>query len=178
MTTHYDLDTILDYINGELDPRADAKVFAHLERCTACRAMHDEEVAFGDALRAGARASELELPPVVRARVWDAVRHQPPTLLERLRSRWGPAIAVPIAAAVALGAYFGAPIFRGPSPAPGIAASFFLDEHNAEATQNPLGPGVTPAVFSAGGTASSSTAASYIDTADAATLDDASGAIR
>jgi hypothetical protein len=104
------------------------------------------------------------------------VRDQKPTLLDRLRSPWGPAIAVPIAAAVALAAYFGTPVLRGGNTTPGIAASYYLDEHNAQATQNPLGPMVGPAVYTTDGTAS--TAASYIDTADAATLDNADGAIR
>ena len=67
-------------------------------------------------------------------------------------------------------------VLRGTGTPPGIAASYYLDQHNAQATQNPLGPTVGPAVYTTDGAAS--TAASYIDTADAATLDNADGAIR
>jgi predicted anti-sigma-YlaC factor YlaD len=176
MNTHYDQDLLTDYLHGALDPATDAAVFAHLEACAECRAARDAEAAIGDALRTAARAEELELPAMVRARVWEAVRRQKPTLLDRLRSPWGPAIAVPIAAAVALAAYFGTPVLRGAGTPPGIAASYYLDQHNAQATQNPLGPTVGPAVYTTDGAAS--TTASYIDTADAATLDNADGAIR
>jgi anti-sigma factor RsiW len=176
MKTHYDQDLLIDYLHGALDPATDAAVFTHLEVCAECRAARDVEAAIGDALRTTARAEVLELPPMLKARVWEAVRHQKPTLLDRLRSPWGPAIAVPIAAAVALAAYFGTPVLRGGGTPPGIAASYYLDQHNAQATQNPLGPSVGPAVYTTDGTAS--TAASYIDTADAATLDNADGAIR
>jgi anti-sigma factor RsiW len=176
MNTHYDQDLLIDYLHGALEPATDAAVFTHLETCAECRAARDMELAIGDALRTAARSEALELPSMVKARVWEAVRGQKPTLLDRLRSPWGPAIAVPIAAAVALGAYFGTPVLRGGGTPPGIAASYYLDEHNAQATQNPLGPTVGPAVYTSD--AAASTAASYIDTADAATLDNADGAIR
>jgi putative zinc finger protein len=176
MNTHYDNDILIDYLHGALEPAIDARVFAHLEICSACRTVRDEESAIGESLRRTARAAELEFPSMVKARVWDAVRHQPPTILERLRTRWGPAIAVPVAAVLALAAYLGMPVLRGQNNPPGIAASYYLDVHNAEAAQNPLGPSVGPAVYTNDSTLSA--ASSYIDTADAATLDTASGAIR
>jgi predicted anti-sigma-YlaC factor YlaD len=176
MNTHYDLDLLIDYLHGALDPATDAAVYTHLEACADCRAARDFEASIGDVLRTAARAEVLELPPMVKARVWEAVRLQKPTLMDRLRSPWGPAIAVPIAAVVALAAYFGTPVLRGAGTPPGIAASYYLDQHNAQATQNPLGPSVGPAVYTTDG--APSTAASYIDTADAATLDNADGAIR
>jgi anti-sigma factor RsiW len=181
MSTHFDRDILIDYLHGALLPAKDAAVFAHLETCDKCRATYEEEAALGEALRTAARASELEFPAMVKARVWDAVRREQPSLWERFRSRWGPAIAVPVAAIIALAAYFGTPALRGQGGAPGVAASYFLDEHNAEATQNPLGPSVGPAVYStdsATTNSANSSAAAYIDTADAAILDDASGAIR
>ncbi|HEY4441444.1 MAG TPA: zf-HC2 domain-containing protein [Candidatus Elarobacter sp.] len=176
MNTHYDRNILIDYLHGALEPATDAAVFAHLEVCNDCRAARNEETAIADALRAFARETELELPSMVKARVWDAIRHEKPSLLERLRSRWAPALAVPVAAALALAAYFGTPIMRQPGPT-GVAASFFLDEHNAEATQNPLGPGIVPASYSPADTTASASA-TYIDTADAATLDSADGAVR
>lgn len=175
MTPHYDRDTLIDYLHRELAPEADAAVFEHLGGCAACRAQHDQEASLGEALRSYARAHDAEFPPMVKARVWDYVRHTKPSWLERLRA-WGPMIAVPIAAAIALAAYIGAPILH-PQTAVGVAATYFLDEHNAEAQQNPLGPGAAPAVYATDTVdRGTSPAASYIDTADAATLDDAAGA--
>jgi anti-sigma factor RsiW len=180
MTTHYDRETLIDYLHGALTPRADAGVFAHLESCTACNAVYDEEAALGETLRSAARGEELELPSLVKARVWDAVRRESPSWVQRLRTSWGPRIAVPVAAAVALGLYLG-PFRPTPPVVAGVNASYLLDEHNAQAQQNPFGPGASPAVYTSDtqdrGNAASS-AASYIDTADAATLDDASGAVR
>jgi Putative zinc-finger len=183
MTSHYERETLIDYLHGALSPEADAALFAHLEACTGCNAVYDEEAALGEALRGAARAEELEFPSMIKARVWDAVRREKPSWVDRLRSSWGPRIAVPVAAAIAIAAYIGTPIWR-PQPATGTAinAAYYLDEHNAEAQQNPFGPGVAPAVYSADSpdrnSAAGSSAASYIDTADAATLADGDGAFR
>ncbi len=178
MTTHYQREILIDYLHGELSPQADAAVFEHLEACVECRAAHDEEAAFGETLRVLARESELDLPAMVKARVWDAIRHEQPSWLDKLRASWSPRFALPIAAVVVVGVYFGVPIFHAQQPAPGVLASYYLDEHNAEVQQNPLGPGVSPALYGVTTDRSSSSAASYIDTADAATLDDADGAYR
>ena len=180
MTTHYERESLIDYLHGALTPQADAAVFAHLASCSACNALYDEEASLGELLRNAARAEELELPSLVKARVWDAVRHQTPSWAQRLRTSWGPRIAVPVAATLAIAAYLG-PSFMHPQPvAAGVNASYFLDEHNAQAQQNPFGPGASPAVYTSDAQdrgSATSTAASYIDTADAATLDDASGAV-
>jgi anti-sigma factor RsiW len=181
MTTHYERETLIDYLHGALTPQADADVFAHLASCSTCNVLYDEEASLGELLRNAARAEELELPSLVKARVWDAVRHETPSWAQRLRTSWGPRIAVPVAAALAIAAYLGPAIRPSPPAAAGVNASYFLDEHNAQAQQNPFGPGASPAVYTSetpdrGSTAPS--APSYIDTADAATLDDASGAVR
>jgi predicted anti-sigma-YlaC factor YlaD len=175
MTSHYDRETLIDYLHGALAPDTDADVFAHLEGCSACRALHDDEAGFGEALRAAARADERELPAMVKARVWDAVRRERPTLRARFARVWGPMIAVPVAAAVALGVYLGVPTLHASAPPPGISAIEFLAQHNAETQQNPLGFGVAPTVYGPEAQAPTA-AASYIDTADAATLDDADAA--
>jgi anti-sigma factor RsiW len=179
MTSHYDRETLIDYLHGALAPELDADVFAHLEFCSACRALHDDEAAFGEALRAAARADERELPAMVKARVWDAVRRERPSLVQRLVRGWGPIVAVPVAAALALGLYLGVPALHASAPQPGISALDFLDQHNAEVQQNPLGPGMAPAVYGPDTQPQTgAAAASYIDTADAATLDDADGEYR
>ncbi len=179
MTTHYDRDTLIDYLHGALDDRADAAVFAHLEGCPSCRAAHGEEAAFGEALRAAARAQELEFPSMVKARVWDAIRRERPSLARRLLAGWGPRVALPVAAVLALVAYLAVPIVRGPGVTQpvGIAAVYYLNEHNA-VQQTPLGPGVNPAVYGTDAQGQpAANAAAYIDTADAATVGDADGAL-
>jgi hypothetical protein len=179
MSTHYDRETLIDYLHGALDADTDAAVFAHLQRCSECRAVHDDEAALGELLRSAARAQERELPAMVKARVWDTLRQERPTLAQRLFGGWGAKIAVPVAAAVALGVYFGVPGIRGTSaPQPGLSAIYYLSEHDAQLQQNPLGPGVRPAVYTSEPSQPAAAAASYIDTADAATIDDADGAVR
>ncbi len=179
MTTHYDRETLIDYLHGALEPEADAALFEHMELCPACRALHDEEARFGEALRGAARAEELEFPSLVKARVWDAIRREKPSWQSRLLAGWGPRLALPLAAAVALFAYLGGPVLHHDAVGtPGVAAAYYLDEHNAQVQDNPLGPGVAPAVYTPDGASSSNPAASSTDTADAATLDDADGAFR
>lgn len=174
MTSHYDRDTLIDYLHGALAPDIDAAVFAHIDGCAACRAAHDDEAAFAEALRAAARAEERELPSMVKARIWEAVRAERPSLLARLVRAW-PAIPA-AAAAAALVAYFGVlPALHG--PAPGVPAAYYLDVHNAE-VQTPLGPGMTPAVYDTEGQSANANAPALIQTADAATLGDADGALR
>lgn len=176
MTTHYERDILTDYVHRELAPDADAAVFEHLRACGACRALHDEEASLGEALRSAVRITELEFPSIVKARVWDRVRNERPGWVALIRA-WGPFAAVPVAAAIALAAYLGTPVLHQQNGSTGVAASFYLDEHNAEAQQNPLGPGTAPAVYTSDATdRGTASAASYIDTADAATLDDAAGA--
>jgi anti-sigma factor RsiW len=176
MTPHYSSDTLIDYLHGALGPSADRAVLAHLEGCADCTRLFNEEATVTEALRAAARAEEREFPSMVKARVWDAVRREQPSVWMRLRSRWTPAFVVPVAAAVAVAAYFGTPVLQSAGPST-ITASYYLDEHNAQTTQSPLGPSVSPAVYTTDGSGAA-TAASYIDTADAATLDDAAGARR
>jgi anti-sigma factor RsiW len=181
MTSHLDRETLIDYLHGALEPETDATVFIHLAACADCRAKREEEVALGEMLRRAVRGSELELPSLVRARVWDAVRRERPSFGMLLLTRWGPRLAVPVAAALALGIYLGVPAIHSGSisNAPGIAASYFLDAHNAQAQMNPLGPGIAPGIYGPEVSSSpSSAAAAYIDTADAATLDDAAGVAR
>jgi hypothetical protein len=115
---------------------------------------------------------------MVKARVWDAVRHERPPLAQRVFAGWGARIAVPVAAALALGIYFGVPGIRGTGAAtPGLSAVYYLSEHEAESQLNPLGAGVRPAVYTSEPSQPAAAAASYIDTADAATIDDADGAV-
>ena len=179
MTAHYERDILIDYLHGALDARADAAVFAHLETCEACRAAYDDEAAFGETLRAAARAEERQFPSMVKARVWDAVRRERPSLVARIFSGWGPRLAVPVAAAFVIAATLGAPVLRNSTGNAGVSAAYYLNEHSAESQQTPLAAGANPAVYGtdAQGQPAASTA-SYIDTADAATIDGTASAVQ
>lgn len=127
---HLTSDILLDYIHGELSPAQDASVYAHIEQCQACRAEHQAEVALGEMLRADAAREERELPSSVKAEIWQRIREAKPSAGSRLAAWLRPAIAVPVAAAIALAAYFG-PGLVNPQGAPAIEASYYLQDHAA-----------------------------------------------
>jgi len=134
---HYDLDTLDDYLRGELDATRDANVHAHLEACKPCRAAYDEAASVRDWIRAAAAAEEREFPALVKAHVWETIRSAPPSRLAWLRSGWRPWLAVPVAAALALAVYVEVPGIHGAPPA-GIAAADLFIEHAAQMADNPL----------------------------------------
>lgn len=170
---HYTTDDLIDYLHGELAAAADARIHAHLAECADCRALYEAEAALGDMLRAAARADEREFPSIVKARVWEAVRNEEPTALERLRAIFRPVVAVPLAAALALVAYFGVPAVRGTNVATGaptVAAAYYLEEHAAEGQENPLADHTNVHATFAAERSATPTTAPLIDAADAATL--------
>ncbi len=142
-TTHIDLDTLLDYLHRELPPGADAVVLQHLAACSQCRALHDEQAQLSDSLRAYGRASERELPAGVVARIWDAVdaERAAPSLAQRLASWLRPAIALPVAAAIAVVLYLGIarPHFAPTSAV--IDAAYYIDDHAALTSTVPFSQG-------------------------------------
>jgi anti-sigma factor RsiW len=135
---HYNADTLDDYLHGELGPERDAQIHAHLEGCADCRALYDEAAGVRDWLQVAARAEEREFPSIVKARVWEAVRDAQPTWLDRIRAAWRPMIAVPVAGIIAAGLYISIPAVQGSHTAPGVAASYLMEEHAAVASENPL----------------------------------------
>ena len=135
---HYTLDILEDYLHGALGPERDAAIHAHLEACAACRDVYDEAAAVRDWLRAAARAEEREFPETIRTRVLAKIRYPEPSFLDRLRAAFRPAIAVPIAAVIAAAAFVGLPAVHPAGTAPGVAATYLLEEHAAVAAQNPL----------------------------------------
>jgi anti-sigma factor RsiW len=130
---HYDLDTLDDYLHGELDGPRDAAVHAHLEACPDCRTAYDQSAAVRDWLQAAAAADEREFPSLVKARVWETIRAAKPDRFAWLR----PWLAVPVVAALAVLGYIELPGLHGAPPA-GVAASDLLLEHSAEMSANPL----------------------------------------
>jgi predicted anti-sigma-YlaC factor YlaD len=135
---HYSTETLTDYIHGELAPGEDASLFAHLAACGDCRASYD---ALTEALRSSPRAKERELPPMLKAQIWAAVRTERPSALDTVRSFLRPAYALPALAAILVVGYFGVPAARNGltrADQPGVSATYYLDEHAAESQANPL----------------------------------------
>ena len=128
MMQHLTNETLLDYIHGALSPQEDASVYSHMELCEQCRREHDAEVALGEALRAQAAATELEMPAMLKAAIWSEIRAAKPTAWSRFAGAFRPAIALPVAAALAIGLYFGATSLNGPS-GPTIEAAYYLQDH-------------------------------------------------
>ena len=169
--THYTEDLLIDYLHGELPDAEDARVHAHLATCDPCRALYDGQAALSDLLRSTAAASELAFPSMIKAHVWATIRAEQPSFFDRFRVIVRPAIAVPLAAAIALVALFGGPLIHSSvsnSP-PGVAASYYLEEHAAEGQGNPLADHL-PTVLRATNTSAVHTSPALIDAVDAATL--------
>jgi anti-sigma factor RsiW len=139
MTQHLTTDTIIDYIHGELPPAEDALVLAHLQTCAPCRSAFEHETSLIEALRLRARADERELPGIVRAQIWQTLRSQEPTPLQRFAALLRPAITLPTAAILVLALYFASPLGHPTSAARTVDANYYLEQHAAEQIQNPLG---------------------------------------
>jgi anti-sigma factor RsiW len=130
--THPSAENLTDYLHHALAPEDDALIHTHLETCASCRADYQHEARLTEILRAHARKQERELPAGVVARIWDKVETggARPSFWESLHALLRPAIAVSVAAAIVLAAYFG-PVYwkaRTASP-PSIDAMYYLQDH-------------------------------------------------
>ena len=134
-----------------------------------------EEAAIGDALAPLRAREELEFPSMVKARVWDAVRREKPTLLDRLRSR-GHRLRGSGCGHDRAGLYFGTPIVRDQRPADRVRQLLPRRTQRRDDAE-PARPECLAGRLYVVGIAQP-LPASYIDTADAATLDGAAGAVR
>ena len=137
MSNHITTDLLVDYVHHELAPEEDALVHAHLGECAGCRREVENESALTDALRSAAAAEETDMPSLVAARVWETIRSARPSPLGRLAVLLRPAVAVPLAAALVIGAYVAVPLSHG-GPAPTIDAGYYLEQHAAAQVQYPL----------------------------------------
>jgi anti-sigma factor (TIGR02949 family) len=174
---HFTDDDLIDYLHGEVSDEVDARIHAHLARCSDCSARYDAEASVGEMLRASALAEERAFPPIVRARVWAAIRSAQPTPLERLRGFISPLVAVPLVAVLALLMYLSVPVLRGErATAPTVAAAYYFEEHAAEGLENPLADHVNTNATLALEHTAVATSAPLIDAADAAPLDDVAAA--
>jgi predicted anti-sigma-YlaC factor YlaD len=129
MTQHLTNEKLIDYMHGALTPQEDAAVYAHMETCGLCRAEYDAETTLSEMLREQARRDERELPPTLKAEIWQRIREAEPTTASRLFG-WFRPVFVPIAAAIALAAYFGTSLIA-PHGAPMIEAAYYLQDHAA-----------------------------------------------
>lgn len=130
MKQHLKNETIIDYLHGALSPQEDATVLAHIEACEVCRAEFNAEAALTEMLRSYAAQEERELPPTLKAHIWSRIRAAQPSPWDRIAAWLRPAVAVPVAAAIALAAYFGT-TYMTPPGAPSIEAAYYLQDHAA-----------------------------------------------
>lgn len=128
---HLTTEQLTDYMHGALLPEEDARTYAHLESCAQCRSAYDAEAALTEFVRAQAAAEERELPPTLKAAIWEQIRAAQPSPASRLLAWLRPAISVPIAAAIALALYFGPGLLHERSSVPAIDAAFYLQDHAA-----------------------------------------------
>lgn len=136
MTEHLTNERLIDYLHHALAPDADAAVYAHLEQCAQCRSEYDAEASLSEALRAHARATERELPPTLKAGIWSEIRAERPNAWQRFVSGFRPAVALPVAAVLAVGIYFG--VQSGGAGAPSIEAAYYLNDHAAMNSTTPF----------------------------------------
>ena len=137
MKEHLKNEDLVDFLHEALSPEEDAAIYAHLETCAPCRKEHDFEAALGEAVQVYAVNTERELPSSVKAEIWERIRSAKPSALSHLAGWFRPAVAVPIAAAIALGAYFGVTSLGSPGVAP-IDAAYYLQDHAAMTTVVPF----------------------------------------
>jgi anti-sigma factor RsiW len=141
---HTTLEDIIDYLHRELSPEADAALLGHLSSCPECAAMYEEQARISESLRAYGRATERELPQGVVARIWDAVDAQEtrPTFAQRIAAAFRPAIAIPVAAVLVVGAFFGYAATHHAAPVTTIDAAYYLRDHASLNSTMPFGTSV------------------------------------
>lgn len=137
MTEHFSTDFLVDYAHGELTPEDDAIAHAHLATCATCRAEYDAEIGLGEILRSAALAEERELPPYLKAAVWERIRAARPGPFARVGALLRPIYAVPVGAFVVALAIVASPIVRHDAQ-PTIAASYYLQSHAVQSSQSAL----------------------------------------
>jgi len=142
MTEHLNNQLLIDYMHAGLDTEQDARVYAHLEACHDCRAEYDAELALTDLLRNYAASDTRELPSSVKAEIWERIRAARPSPWGSWANWLRPAVSLPVAAALALAAYFGTSYLAPRGTAP-IDASYYLQDHAALDSTVPFSDRVT-----------------------------------
>ncbi len=172
MMQHTTTPQLIDYIHDALPPEDDALIHAHLEACALCRDEYDAEVSLTEFLRSQAVLEECEMPSMVKAAIWEQVREARPSTSQRVLAWLRPAVALPVAAAIVLAAYFGLHA-QQVSAEPTIDAAYLLQAHAAMNSTIPFSDrtGANPATLEGQSPASGDETAirirSVIHTADA-----------
>lgn len=164
---HYSPETLVDYINGELEPEADAAVYMHVAECSQCHDEYEAERSIREALLAFGRQSEREMPESLVAAIWSAAHPPKPSPFAALGALLKPRLLVP-----ALGGVFsialGMVLFTGnlssPSSVPAanhaqIEAATFLDRHSDASMAMPFADHVNAPTFESAADTSDDTAA-------------------
>ncbi len=137
---HPNTEELTDYLHNALAPQQDAAIHAHLDDCVLCRDEYAAEVRLSELLRSQAAREERELPPMLKASIWQAVRTLQPSPMERLHAWLRPAYAIPVAAVIVAAAVFGPAYLQGTRDgAPTIDAAYYLQDHAAMNTTVPFG---------------------------------------
>jgi predicted anti-sigma-YlaC factor YlaD len=156
MMQHSSPETLVDYCNGELDPIADAAVYAHLAECSTCREEYEIERSIREALFESGQRSERELPASLVDSIWAATRPAKVRPLTALGAFLRPKLFIP-----ALGGVFsialGMVLFTGVLPTadhaqaahPQVDAAAFLDRHSDASMAMPLSDHVNTPMFEA-----------------------------
>lgn len=152
MNEHITSNDLIDYLHGELNAEHDALVLAHLNGCQTCRAAHDDEARLSEALHVHAAESERDLPYGLAARIREHVQEQtqrPQAWATRLAAFLRPMVALPVAAAVVVGAFVGVAAFEHGAPRRSIDAAVYLSDHAALTRTVPFAEGgsVVPATL-------------------------------
>lgn len=159
MNEHIDSAILIDYLHRELEPEQDAFVLAHLTECSACARAYEVEARLSEQLRALASNEERELPQGIVARVRGEIDERAPAWWQ-LGSIFRPAVGLPAAAVLVLATVLGFSSLRPHlAPVPTIAASYYLDDHEALASSSlPFSQtSVVPEALESGGTGTAPT---------------------
>jgi anti-sigma factor RsiW len=135
---HLTPDELVDYLHGELPATRSAAIAAHIAGCPECADARDAEVSLTQILRAHSQAQERELPASVVSGIWEQVRSRPPSVWERLSAALRPAIAVPVAVAIAAFLFFSIKVAHGPAHAATIDAGYYVENHATLDAATPL----------------------------------------
>jgi anti-sigma factor RsiW len=130
-------DELVDYLHGELPAARNAAIAAHIAGCPECADARDAEVSLTQLVRAHARAQERELPAGVVFGIREKLRSQP-SVWERLRAALRPAIAVPVAIAIAAFLFFSIKVAHGPAHAATISAGYYVESYATLDAATPL----------------------------------------
>ena len=136
--THPTPDELVDYLHGELPAPRSAAIAAHIAGCSECADARAAEVSLTQLLRDHARAQEREVPPGVVFGIWEKLRNSPPSVWERLSTALRPAIAVPVAIAIAAFLFFSIKVAHGPAHAATIDAGYYVENHATLDAATPL----------------------------------------